>query len=228
VRILGPREVEGLRRPIRRQSVGRLLVCLAVAPERPRPAEELAAAIADDPDRQPKTASLHSYASLLRTGLPEAMLPDAAAGYQLDRARLHVDWLAYTDLTGQADRTDGAEATELRLAALALVRGRPLAGGRWEGIEAACRHIEATVESTAHTAARSLLDTGEAARAEWAISQGLRNLPESPRLWEDRLAAAAAGSGYGLERAWADAQTVLGADAGLIATTYQTLRRQTV
>ncbi len=84
----------------------------------------------------------------------------------------------------------------------------------------------AAVERVARAVARSLISGGNAQRGEWAVAKGLLAVPGSVGLWEDRLDAAAAGSGYGLDRAWSDARSCLGADAALLSVRYQYLRRQ--
>jgi hypothetical protein len=63
------------------------------------------------------------------------------------------------------------------------------------------------------------------ATAETAVARGLLAVEQSPVLWDLRLAAAAAGSGIGLERAWADCCKALGPDASLVEATYQKLRQ---
>lgn len=224
VRVLGALEVDGLVQPIRRRSVRRLLVALAVTPERALSADELAMIISDHPDRDPKATSVNSYASILRRSLPAGTLPDAGGdGYRLDPARVAVDWNAVSSLAAQPDDTPGW--AEQAAAALDLVRGRPLEGGGWEGIEPAVRAMSARVEELARRLAHVLLAGDDPAGAERAVARGLAAVPGSVGLWEDRLDAAAVGSGYGLERAWADARAVLGPDAGLLASRYQHHRR---
>ena len=225
VNVLGPLQVEGLVGPIRRRSVRRLLIALALTPERPLGADELAMIISDRSDRDPSTKSLHSYASILRRSLPAGVLPEAGPdGYRLDPTAVVVDWAVLAAVSGQpADRPGWAETAD---AALELVRGQPLEGGLWEGIEAAARTMAARVEDLAHRRAELALRTGDPGAAEAAADRGLTASPAATRLWQDRLDAAAAGSGYGLERAWADARSALGADAGLLAAHYQSLRHR--
>lgn len=223
IRLLGPPEIEGLRRPIRRRSVLRLLVCLAVSTDRSLSADELAMAISDHPEREPKPQSVHSYASILRQALPPGVLPDAGpAGYRLDPAAVVVDWVAVT--AAEALPPGAPDRDERARAALELVRGQPLAATSWEGIEPAVRVMQVTVERLARAVAAGRLGAGDPSGAEWAAARGLAAAPGSVGLWQDRLEAAGAGSGYGLERAWADARSALGADAGLLAARYQQLR----
>jgi hypothetical protein len=226
LRLVGPFEVDGLRRPIRRRSVRRLLACLAMTLDRPRSADALAMAISDHPDRDPKPQSLHSYASILRQALPPGLLPDASpqGGYRLDAAGLVVDWAAIAAVADEPP-TDSGWAERAR-AALELVRGEPLAGWSWEGVEPAVRLMRAGIEHVARGLADVLLRAGDPAGAEWAVTRGLAGAPGSVGLWQDRFDAAAGGSGYGLERAWTDAQTALRADAALLAAHYKQLRRR--
>lgn len=222
IRALGPLEVDGLVKPIRRQSVRRLLVALALSPERPLGADELGMIISDHPDRDPKPKSVHSFASILRGHLPKWVFPAAGAdGYRLDPTKVTVDWFVVAAVAGQT--SDGPGWAEQATAALELVRGRPLEGGSWEGIEPVVRTMAARVEDLARRLAVLLLRQSDAAGAERAVSRGLAAAPGSVGLWQDRLDAAAAGSGYGLERAWADARASLGPDAGMLAAHYQQL-----
>jgi hypothetical protein len=223
VRVLGPLEVDGLVKPIRRRSVRRLLAVLAVTPERPLAADELAMAISDHPDRDPKTASLQSYASILRTSLPDGLLPDATTdGYRLDHSAIAVDWLAVAAVASEVPHQAGW--AERAAGALELVRGRPLTGGSWEGVEPAVRSMQATIEHLAQDLAAHLIAEGNPVRAEWAVAKALAAVAGSVGLWQERLDAAAAGSGYGLERAWTDARAALGPDAALLSSHYQQLR----
>lgn len=224
INLLGPLQVDGLAKKIKRSPERRMLVVLAVTPERPLSVDELALAISDDPDRTPKTASMHSYASGLRHSLPEGVFPEAAeGGYHLDPSLIVVDWVCLARVANQPTDTPGW--AELARGALELVRGRPLEGCSWEGVEPLVRAMQAGVENLAHTLAGYLLAAGDPAGAEWAVGRGLLALGNSHLLWQDRLDAAAAGSGYGLERAWTDTQAALGADAALLAGRYQQLRR---
>lgn len=216
---------EGLVRPIRRKSVRRLFIALVLNRERPLSADELGLIISDRPERRdPKTKSVNSYASILRRSLPPGILPDAGAdGYQLDPERVVVDWHVVAAVAAQPSDSPGSAGRAD--AALDLVRGRPLEGGSWEGIEPVVRVMVARVDDLAHRLAGLLLTQGDSEGAERAVSRGLVAAVGSLRLWQDRLDAAAAGSGYGLERAWDDARALLGADAGLLASHFQQLRR---
>jgi hypothetical protein len=105
-----------------------------------------------------------------------------------------------------------------------LVRGVPLVGDRWLGIDDTVRLIDATIETTAADGARLALELRDARTAEAILTRGLLVASKSPLLWELRLIAAAAGSGVGLERCWQQAQEALGEDAVLLAATYERLR----
>jgi hypothetical protein len=224
--ILGLLVVEGLRHPIRRKAVSRLLVLLALTLDRAVTADQLRFGLAADDEREPSEATLYNYLSHLRKSLPEGLLPpNQPGGYRLTRVEL--DWALFEGLTTKA-RTNQAEAPQLLSAALMMVRGQPLAGASWAGVDDQLRHVTAAVEAAAHQAAGLYLAAGNARQAEWAIGQGLLASPGCVGLWEDRLLGAAAGSGYGLDRAWADANQVLGGDAALLAPTYRRLREALV
>ena len=225
IRLLGPLEVEGLVKPIRKRPVQRLLVVLAVTPNRPMGGDELAMAVSSRSNRDPKVESLQSYASNLRSALPPGMLPEADGdGYRLDHSRMTVDWLAVEAVSREDPESPGW--AERAVAALELIRGKPLEGSTWEGIGPVVRSIQATIEELARRLAAQLVTAGDPAGAERAIARGLVAVPGAVGLWERRLEAAAAGSGYGLERAWTDAKEDLRSDAGLIYNVYQRLRQE--
>lgn len=226
IRILGTLDVQGLIRTVRTRSMIRLLVCLAIHPEREVSVEELRDAMATKTDDPPAAATVHSRASTLRNHhLPADVLPrmgPGSTGYRLGPG-VEVDWAVFQALTARAHAVEGADRWELLCRALRLVRGAPLAHSLWQGVIRACQQMETTIETTAADAARLALEQRDSRGAEWAVSQGMRALPESLVLWEHRLVAAAAGSGYGLERAWRAAQKRLGADASILAATHQRL-----
>lgn len=223
-RLLGSVEIDGLVKPIRGEPLLRLLIVLLISTDRPMSADELAMLVSKRSTRDPKTPSLQSYASRLRPSLPPGLLPDATqSGYRLDHSAITVDWVALARVA--AESTDQPGWSERAAAALELVRGVPLDGCRWEGIEPFARAMQAQIDRLARDLAALRLAANNPAGAELAVSQGLTGVPLSVGLWEQRLHAAAAGSGYGLERAWSDAQAVLGPDCGLLAGTYQRLSR---
>lgn len=191
VRVLGPLDVAGLRRRVRRSEVTRLLVALAVAGDRGLSPDEARAAISVKADKDPSAASLHSTASRLRAALPVGLLPDATAtgGYRLAGTEVEVDWVTFSALVGRAEQGAGsvwAERAELYQAALGLVRGPALAGGGWEGIAQVAGHIDTMVESTALTSAGDALSADDPHAAEAVLAAGLRAVTASPRLWEYR------------------------------------------
>lgn len=226
IRVAGPLEVDGLRRRIRRNAVRRFLVCLALSPGRPLSTEEIAIGISDKPDRDPQRGSVYSFASILRASAPEGVLPDAGpgGGYRFDPDAVVVDWTAIATVASETDTQPGW--TDRAIAALELVRGQPLVGGLWEGIIPAVRAMQSTIDDLAQRLCARLIAAGDPAAAEHAVAKGLLAIDKSVGLWGSRLDAAAAGSGYGFERAWADAQEALGPDAALLFPKYQTLRRQ--
>ena len=147
---------------------------------------------------------MYSYTSILRGALPEGALPDAGeqGGYHLDPAVFVVDWAATRRLSDEpADRPGWADRAR---AALELVRGQPLAGGSWEGIEPMVRLMRGRVEHLARRLVAHLLSEQDAPGADWAATG-----PSSP--WRGRSGcgrtdqAAAAGSGRGVAGVWAEA-----------------------
>lgn len=70
--------------------------------------------------------------------------------------------------------------------------------------------MAARVDYLARRLAGLLLAQGDAAGSERAVNRGLLAGVGSVRLWQDGLDAAAAGFGYGLERAWDDTRELLG------------------
>lgn len=225
INLLGPHQVEGLVKPIRQKPVRRMLIVLAVTPERALSGDELATIISDRPNSDPKSGSMNTYASRLRSSLPPGVLPGATGdGYQFRPGSVVVDWLALAAVANEPRR--GGDWARQAEGALELARGRPMEGASWDGIEPVVRTMIATIERLGRDLARHHLDEGDPVRAEWAVAKAMVAFDASVGLWQDRLEAAADGSGYGLERAWADAQETLGADSGLLAAYYQQLRRR--
>jgi len=225
VRLLGTLEVEGLRRPVRRRGVRRLLVALALS-DGPVSVERLRDLVSTDPRRSESADGVHQLASWLRASLPEGAFPTIGAGelgYRL--SGVEVDWAVFKQLGSRAASSEGAEAVELALKALSLVRGVPLAHETWEGVRELVSKVETAVENLAADTARAALALRDARSAEAAVRRGTDAVPGSTALWELRLVAAAAGSGYGLERAWGDCKKTLGADASIVEGTYRRLRQ---
>lgn len=226
--LLGPFRVDGLRRPIRRRAVTRLLLALAVYFDRAVSVEELRDLTAVDPDQPESAENIHSLSSLLRSSLPPGCLPTIApgeTGYRFSTA-VDIDWAVFNQLADLFHANDDpASAVAVGLDALSLIRGLPLAHCSWNGIDDAVRHIQTTIENLAADVARAALAARDARSAETAIGQGLLAVPGSLVLWDCRLHAAAAGSGYGLERAWTECQRDLRADALSLEATYLRLRR---
>jgi hypothetical protein len=226
VRLLGRLDVEGLTGRLRRKAARRLLVCLCLWPEGPLAGDQLRNALATRDDTEPSTESVRSFATALRAALPAGVFPPAgpAGGYRLV-GDIDNDWALFQDLTARAQTLPaGADKLDLISRALRLVRGVPLSGDTWAGVDQAVRHIETTIERTAADGARLALGLHDARTAETLITQGLLAAPASPLLWELRLGAAAAGSGVGLQRAWTQAESALGEDRGMLAATYERLR----
>ncbi|HET6873541.1 MAG TPA: hypothetical protein VFH70_02115 [Acidimicrobiales bacterium] len=191
---------------------------------RPLTAEEVARGISDNPDADPQTGSVHSYASRLRRALPEDVFPDARSGrYHLDPDKVVVDWTALDTVASEPPDQPGW--TDRAIAALELARGEPLGGRVWEGVAPLVRTMQTRIEHIAKTLCTRLIAAGDPSAAEQSVARGLLGFPESIELWGSRLQAATAGSGYGLDRAWGEARGVLKADAALLFPTYQQCKR---
>ena len=228
VNVLGPVEIIGLRRRIRRRPVADLLLYLALHPGRAWAGDELRAALWPV-DSEASAASLHNYVSLLRGALPPGVLPEAnrSAGYVLNDA-VGTDWARFVALRDAARGVEGPDEVSLLGRALDLVRGPVLSGSAaalaWADMELARPEMEAAIEDVAHRLAEELMGTGDAVGAGKAASKGLTALAGSMLLHADRLRAAGSDPA-GLDRAWKEARGALGPDAEELRPTYEALRR---
>lgn len=225
VSVLGRLQVQGLRRPVRRKDVTRVLAALAIE-DPPVTVQQLRDLCAVDPDKPPSSETIHSLVSMLRGSLPEGLLPtirEGDIGYQW-AGSVDVDWSVFRTLAERATATTGTEKVDLGLKALSLIRGRPLDHGSWESILPALRRIETTIENLAADTARAAVSARDARSAEAAVAKGMLAIPDSLVLWDSRLVAAAAGSGFGLERAWSEANKTLGGDANQLEPLYRRLQ----
>jgi hypothetical protein len=222
--LLGPVEIDGLSGRITSVPVLRLLIYLAVNSDRFVGTEELRVALGSaEADLSAQT--VHSYASRLRRFLPAGALPgNKKDGYRLTQAA--VDWARFAELVDQPGATNDERRAGLLREALSIVRGEPLAHAGFAALDNTVSVMTGLLARTAHAAAELLLAGSDPAGAEWAAAQGLLATPGAPQLWEDRLAAAAAGSGTGLERTWAEARRVLGADASSLEARYRSLHAE--
>jgi hypothetical protein len=196
VRVLGRLEVEGTTGVIRRRTVQRALIVLAVSYGRPITSEELRGSLAQHEMSEPTAATVRSELSRLRAVLPDGVLPDRSpgSGYGLAGPVL-VDWAEFKNLASQARAAEGDARLDVANRALRLVRGPVLEGGGWHGIDRTVWEIEAAVESFAIEIAGSALDDRRPSIAAAAAAQGLLAVPGSPNLWQLRLQAARTGSG---------------------------------
>ena len=223
--VLGRFQVNGLRHPISKPDVIRVLAALAIE-DPPVTVEQLRDLCAINVDKPQAAETIHSLISILRRSLPEGMLPKIRAGETGYRwaADVDVDWAVFRLLAGRAAATDGASKVDLGLQALGLVRGRPLEHGLWDGIRRHVARMETEIENLAADTARTALELRDARSAEAAIVKGMLALPESLVLWDSRLVAAAAGSGFGLERARSEAKEILGDEAQQLEPLYRRLK----
>ena len=223
--VLGRFEAHGLRHPVGKPDVIRVLAALAIE-DPPVTVEQLRDLCAVNVDKPQAAETIHSLISILRRSLPEGMLPKIRAGESGYRwaANVDVDWTVFRLLAGRAAAADGAGKVELGLKALGLVRGRPLEHRVWDGIRRHVARMETEIENLAADTARTALQLRDARSAESAIVKGMLALPESLVLWDSRFVAAAAGSGFGLERARSEARKVLGDDAEQLEPLYKRLK----
>lgn len=177
VRILGPVAVEGT--PIgQRPRALEILVYLALHAEGVS-GEAIAAAVW--PERRVPTQTLANRLSEIRQLLGLASDGRPILRRQGPRhvlAETRTDWELFQSLSRSSRRE------ELRTA-LALVRGRPLAGvadSGWALLEGFVPEMEATIVETAGRLAEEELSSGDATAAEAALRRGLIVAP-----WDERL-----------------------------------------
>ncbi|MHB1930239.1 MAG: AfsR/SARP family transcriptional regulator [Acidimicrobiales bacterium] len=213
VRLIGPLEVEGATGAIRRRTVLRSLIVLALNLGRPVSADELRYCLANSDDAEPSAASVRSELSRLRRVVAAGVLPErqVAAGYGLAAELVEVDWDRFARLASRAGE-EPAGRVELGLGALGLVRGPVLVHQTWHGIDSKVWEMTAEIERVAAETAAAALESGQADLAALAARRGLLGVPASPRLWRLRLEAARAGSGENADEIAVQARRELGSD----------------
>jgi hypothetical protein len=196
VLVLGPVEIRGLARPIKRNPVRELLVFLALNPGRSFTSGELQQAVWVEGRSQPKGATFRNYLTELRKSVGSNVLARDGYRYTLKEV-VFSDWSRFNvAANGEGERVE-------RLGfALDLIRGMPFEGslvGRNSPYAWASRQayeMEAAVERAAHELTELALETGELIVADAGVSKALLCVPESLVLREDdlRIGAAIGGS----------------------------------
>lgn len=213
VRVIGPFEVHGWRRPDERElSLAALLTYLVFHRDQPVRGPALRVALRPDVDGDISETTLHTYVYLLRRALGRDLFPPATrTGYQLSE-KVTSDWERFGALVA-----DGADDRDLE-AALRLVRGRPFAGVpegpfAWVDAELVLSSIETAVADAARRFAEMSKAAGDTERAAWAVRQGLLCSPYDFGLWGLHLSLAALRGQGALARARKEAEAALGVDA---------------
>lgn len=217
VRVLGPVDVVGATRPLRRAWTLDLVVYLAVH-RRGAPADVWTAALW--PDRQPAAPTLHSTVSAARRALGRA----ADGSDHLPRGRgilrlgpsVSTDWEELARLAGSGASPTGPVEWA---AGLSMVRGRPFDGLRaedWTVMEGIAAAAEDAVVQLALRLAGHHLGRGDGRGAELAARRGLLASPYDERLYRVLLEAAdLQGNPGGVEAVMAELVRLVGPDAGV-------------
>jgi DNA-binding SARP family transcriptional activator len=188
IAVLGPIALRGFAAPFARPAARELVVYLALHREGASHAQW---SLALWPDRPVSPPTIHSTASDAR----RALGVDPSGEARLPRGRL---LRLSEDVTSDvehfarlASNRDPASLCE----ALDLVRGPVLAGLRradWAVLDGTQAALESLVVHTALRASRSLVATGQADRAAWALRRALVVSPYDERLYRALLEATAA------------------------------------
>jgi DNA-binding SARP family transcriptional activator len=220
VRVLGRVELRGAGKIERAKSI-ELIVYLALHPQGVD-SDRLWEALW--PEKPLNRGTLHTTVTAARTGLGRdpagaRYLPEARAGlYRLSDA-VGLDWARFQALAAQG-HSSGSEALELLRQALELVRGAPLESPTSRSYEWAVVHrteMETVIAETAERLGLLYLDADDPEQANWAARRGLAASPYDERLYRVLMRAAhAAGNPAGVEAAWQELLSVLGADLELI------------
>lgn len=211
--VLGPLEIDGLSRRIKRAATYQLLSYLALHPKGAG-RDELVEAIwpAQDPARtRPRFWQSVSEA---RQALGDAWLHEGER-YQLDRAKVRIDLEELDELlsAASAEGTGGAQALER---ALALWRGEPLEGSDYLWAEGEIRSLRATLLDLLERVARLRLASHDARGALQIAEQaiGLDGLHEPS--WRLALQAESAlGLRESITRRYDELARVLDEELGL-------------
>lgn len=223
VRILGPVEITWRGPAPQRPQPGELVAYLAthrypVNGDRIRLAL-WPARVDDDRFGERNKSTLWALTSRTRQALGkddagQDLLPKEAGNLLSLSPAVASDWERFRRFVDRA-RRDPANAIEILVQALDLVRGRPFqdvrSGYAWVELE----HLDAEIDAVVTDAALDLVDlalaAGDITSARHAIRQGLLGCPGSePLLRAAMRVAHAAGDQPGVERAWRDIERVTG------------------
>jgi DNA-binding SARP family transcriptional activator len=171
IRLLGPVEIDGIRRP-RRAGTIELLAYLALHPDGASRDQLLEALWPGEDPRRTRPRLWHAVSEARR------LLGDAFQRgddrYQLDHTRVRTDTVDLEHLLRAADRaTSPKDTARLLEQALALWRGTPLADTDYAWSESHARRLEATLATLAERTAHARLDTGDARGALQLAERGL-------------------------------------------------------
>lgn len=187
VRMLGPLEIGGLVRPLRRQPAEELFVFLVLHPGRSFTSAELRSAIWVLGRREVSVESFRNYVLDLRRSLGPDVLVTTGTRYRI-AVPVHSDVAQFRTALANPERATGLEE------ALGLVRG-PVLAGAFDGRNAPytwalplVHELEAEIQDAASELAELAATTGDMARADWAIGQGLRCSPTDLRLLRSSIA----------------------------------------
>ena len=171
---------------------------LALHGERPRSAGEIQTALwpdsADVHDVTKKT--FHNYISKVRQAIGASHLPDATPrGYELVDTETDLDrFVALMEEVSRLDSVvDGDVARDLRIKAVALLRGQPFEAEEseflaWVTLDGTKSRIARTVVQICHDHAIALLGVDLLDEAELVLRGGLKVVPHEVVLWEDLTA----------------------------------------
>ncbi|MDA8360319.1 MAG: BTAD domain-containing putative transcriptional regulator [Actinomycetota bacterium] len=208
VKVLGPVEIVGARRPFTRAWSFELVVYLAM---HRRGATNDVWASALWPERSVASTTLHSTVSAARRALGpgiegEDLLQRDHGVLKLSSA-VTTDWMDFCELAEAPDPQSWRRA-------LSLVAGRPFEGLHspdWTVLEGIAASLENAVSALALQVAEHELDLGDPLRAMTAARRGLLASPYDERLYRVLLRSAdAQGNPAGVESAMAELVSLLG------------------
>lgn len=169
-----------------------IVAYLAMNPERALTMEEIQNAVwpLTSGGTDIKRPVMRNYMSDVRRCVGESHLPSAAGkpGYQL--VNVITDWGELQHLVAQSTKLSKPDATKLKLAALALVKGPPFTADTsryftWAFSSSVVYKMISTVTELAHDVSSQLVMAGDLKGAESALRQGLQIEPTALTLWED-------------------------------------------